>query len=74
MASVFLALKPKRELASRCRLVRSIEQRRELRGGLALLGDHARLAQALRADGLGLRLVPDALRLEIGVAVLRPAW
>ena len=36
------------------------EQRRQLRGGLGLLGDHARLARAPGADGLGPGLVPQA--------------
>ncbi len=36
------------------------QQRRQLRGGLGLLGHHARLAFALGADGLGLGLVPQA--------------
>ena len=48
-----------------------VEQRRELRGGLAFLGDDAGLAQTLGADGLRARAIPEALGLLIAELVLR---
>ena len=46
-----------------------VEQGRELGGRLALFGDDARFAQALVADGLSLLGIPQALGLEVGLAV-----
>ena len=47
------------------------QQRRELRGRLAFLRHDARLAEALRANRLGARLLPDAFRARRVIAVLR---
>ena len=52
-----------------------IEQRRQRRAGLAFLGDNARFAQAFLANRLGLVFFPNALGLELVVAILaRRAW
>ena len=47
-----------------------VKPRRHLRGRLGFLGDDAGFAEALGADGVRLRLVPDALRLEINITIL----
>src|SRR5690606_36828138 len=47
-----------------------VEQRRHLRGGLALFADVAVLAHALPADLVGLGLFPDARRLGVLIVAL----